>query len=815
MSFKIHRLDLVNESSRLETETLKKEITELMAEKNQLKLELSAARIEMNYVKEVGSRPPTIEKQHPPPQAQADPGDQFTDELIGKIETLTEEKAQMAKALEDAIAAATPVIPAPSAAEVKVLAETFSRGQQTLSSDQPCDACIGKSAQISTLEAQVEKLREELLNCEQQKDEVTREASAKQETARSEATQLSETMKHEAERSRQLSEQLEATQADLEAVQQRLLETEAAAKADRDKLLAEQQSLSQQLSESQEREFNLKVDMGQNSEKLYVVEERCKSIEKERDDLKRRCKEFEAKVEVLSRSEKAAEKNAGERLQQLEKALEEALVEREEILEAAEKEIEAHKDKAIESEQKMMDDFEWKLREIEKDFRDKIKTIEDGVGAKVKTACDEIVSKKDQEFTRMSITMRREMDDKMRIERSALKTALETQNNAQKDKAIELYRLEKDHEIRILQTSWEDEQERLNKELKMQQRKVDNLPREIEAATYAVKTQCDVKLQEQKRQLAKADQVTQVEVDKVRLEMTGQLRRVQAQCDEKIAEYEAKLEAAHGNRMSSMFQMKDEVESEFTERMETLRDMYKKELDLQTERLEQERIKSKQLEETLKVSINDKQQEIDDLNSYYTSREEELETKINDLLTRLQDSTFLAVKLQNELDEYEWYEEEEDPARPPSARSQHKTHSRPPSTKPLDQYKYTQSMIAEEDTSLRADEGAGATEPEGHDHAQATAAAAHNNYVSMTSLYATAQTSTASEVSNASSSANAIGAAAASSTTAASGGTYPLAEEAFLTEATSDVSPSSSPPPTSPKEPQQYTYANPLRFLYL
>ena len=125
-------------------------------------------------------------------------------------------------------------------------------------------------------------------------------------------------------------------------------------------------------------------------------------------------------------------------------------------------------------------------------------------------------------------------------------------------------------------------------------------------------------------------------------------------------------------------------------------------------------------------------------------------------------------------------------------------------------------MIAEEDTSLRADEGVDATEPESHDHVQATAAAAHNNYVSMTSLYATAQTSTASEVSNASSSANAIGAAAASSTTAASGGTYPLAEEAFLTEATSDsVSSQSSPPPSSPQQPQQYTYANPLRFLYL
>ena len=50
--------------------------------------------------------------------------------------------------------------------------------------------------------------------------------------------------------------------------------------------------------------------------------------------------------------------------------------------------------------------------------------------------------------------------------------------------------------------------------------------------------------------------------------MSGEILRVQAQCDEKISEYETKLELAHGNRMSSMFQMKEEVESEFTGRME-------------------------------------------------------------------------------------------------------------------------------------------------------------------------------------------------------------------------------------------------------
>ena len=66
-----------------------------------------------------------------------------------------------------------------------------------------------------------------------------------------------------------------------------------------------------------------------------------------------------------------------------------ALIEREEILEAAEKEIQQTKNIAIETEQKMMDDFEWKLREIEAENRNKLKTLENSVAAKVKAGQDE------------------------------------------------------------------------------------------------------------------------------------------------------------------------------------------------------------------------------------------------------------------------------------------------------------------------------------------------------------------------------------------------------------------------------------------
>ena len=64
-------------------------------------------------------------------------------------------------------------------------------------------------------------------------------------------------------------------------------------------------------------------------------------------------------------------------------------------------------------------------------------------------------------------------------------------------------------------------------------------------------------------------------------ELNGQMVRLREECANRVSELEKQLDTAHGNRMSSMFQMKDEVESEFTERMEQLRDMYKRELEMQ------------------------------------------------------------------------------------------------------------------------------------------------------------------------------------------------------------------------------------------
>ena len=802
MKFKVDRYDVINESLRLETETLKSEVQEISGEKNKLQLELSAARIQMNYDKEVKGNSVHIDQTDNKTTVQADQADKFADELLEKIEKLTEEKALISKALEEAAAATSNRLEAQ---------ETSKRDQGEQTDDvleaemSECQECKMKSGQITSLESQVEKLREEKLHYEsasaKQQEELTKAKleeveAAEQERLRSERREWEEKVEHCKNELQQVraehAQELEDAQRKCLELESRLGQVEAA----RESLLGEKQSLCKELSDGAEATLQLKVDMGQNAEKLYAVEERCKGIEKERDDLKRRCKEFEARLDVLSRSERAAEKDASEKLGQLEKALEEALVEREEILEAAEKEIDNHKTIALETEQKMMDDFEWKLREIEGDYRDKIKTLEESVEAKVSKAKEELIREKDEEFTRISINMRREMDDKIRMERNALNSALEAQFKGQKDKAVELYRLEKDHEVRILQKSWETEQQRLNREIAKMQRKVDNLPDQVEAATRTLKAECATRVADEQRKVSQVERECQAENDRIRLEMSAQMRRLQTQCDEKIAEFEAKLEAAHGNRMSSMFQMKEEVEVEFSDRMEQLRDMYRREMEVLGQKLEQEQSRASQVEQTLRHQIQDKQTEIDDLNAYYTQREEDLEAKINDLLTRLQDQTALAVKLQAEIDDYEWYEEP-DPvlleqggqnsdiqSRPPSSRSQHR-NSRPPSTKPLEQHKCTGTeSITEEDS-------------------ETTATAAHNNYVSMTSLYATAQTASSAEVSSAS---------------IRTGSPHPrpqppLAEEAFLTESEEmleDVQASAAPSP-----PQQQTYANPLRFLYL
>ena len=67
-------------------------------------------------------------------------------------------------------------------------------------------------------------------------------------------------------------------------------------------------------------------------------------------------------------------------------------------------------------------------REIEAEYRKKISDLESGIERRIKVAKDEYGRKKDEEFTKLSIGLRRDMDENLRKERSNIRKALDAAN---------------------------------------------------------------------------------------------------------------------------------------------------------------------------------------------------------------------------------------------------------------------------------------------------------------------------------------------------------------------------------------------------
>ena len=143
-------------------------------------------------------------------------------------------------------------------------------------------------------------------------------------------------------------------------------------------------------------------------------------------------------VKFAMEPETVIQESSDGRVKQLEEALESAAKERQEILEAAEKEIEYHRSIAAELESSMINDFEWKLHEIESEYNRKLKEAHpeivqpstsrrrspikassstasaatydhDLFEQKLQLAKNEIVRQKDDELAKMHIQIRKEM----------------------------------------------------------------------------------------------------------------------------------------------------------------------------------------------------------------------------------------------------------------------------------------------------------------------------------------------------------------------------------------------------------------------
>merc|ERR1719410_1820887 len=167
----------------------------------------------------------------------------------------------------------------------------------------------------------------------------------------------------------------------------------------------------------------------------------------------------------------------------------------------------------------------------------------------------------------------------------------------------------------------------------------------------------DQKLYDNNRKHQHVCEKYQEDYDTMKEQMDGQINRLRADHMERCEEYEARIANLMSGKADTIFKMKEEVETEFAERMENLRDIYRQEIYQQQETYVKDQDKWKTKEQLLNTKLTEKKQEVEDNIAYYSAREAEYETKIEDLLTRLQEQNALYIKLQSEFDSYEWYEE--------------------------------------------------------------------------------------------------------------------------------------------------------------
>ena len=99
-----------------------------------------------------------------------------------------------------------------------------------------------------------------------------------------------------------------------------------------------------------------------------------------------------------------------------------------------------------------------------------------------------------------------------------------------------------------------------------------------------------------------------------------------------------------------MLALREEVEQEYADRMEDLRNMYRHEMDLQTDKFAKEKEKMSGLEGSLQESLKTKRKEVEELKV----KSAESEAKVAELTTRLENQTLEVLRLQTELEEYEY-----------------------------------------------------------------------------------------------------------------------------------------------------------------
>ncbi|CAB4064334.1 NUAK family SNF1-like kinase 1,Serine/threonine-protein kinase par-1,NUAK family SNF1-like kinase 2 [Lepeophtheirus salmonis] len=423
---------------------------------------------------------------------------------------------------------------------------------------------------------------------------------------------------------------------------------------------------------------NLKI------EKVEEIKARLKEAEDKTSELSKALTE----TQIVSFARESSTTENEDRIKELEEALDTAVEERQELLEAAEKEIEYHRLIAAEIEQNMIDDFEWKLHEIESEYNKKFKSAvasssgaTQSTGAIPKTSVsspgsamydvelfekkserghNEITRKKDEEFAKLHIQLRKETDDKLRLERNSLKTALDGVHSSElrksNDEIKRTITREFSKQIESLQNEVSQYQSQISTLTLTIQKKDDEV---IEARKLATQegdekvriqechpgshhppkdgctTRTGIRAFKERRQANVLGRKYEHEMEKLEADYSKELATLREEHDRQIKNLEKRLEVALGAKLEHMEALREEVEEEYADRMETLRDMYQDELRNQTDSLKKEKDKFYSLEKSLQETLRMKRNEIE----RYSSLENDYKSEIDELKERLQKQT--------------------------------------------------------------------------------------------------------------------------------------------------------------------------------
>ena len=259
------------------------------------------------------------------------------------------------------------------------------------------------------------------------------------------------------------------------------------------------------------------------------------------------------------------------------------------------------------------------------------------------------------------------MDEKLKKEREELQAALQSVKIGNSEAALSVLKNQKDADQMKKEKKFEEKKKKYHREIDELKKQLSQKDEQLKKSAETAKSNSD-----NTEEKGRIEKKFQEDREKLRKEMTEQMEKMRTEYDGKIVDYEARLEKALADKVEKMLVLREEVEQEYADRMDELRDMYKEEMSNQVrlenkhfkgviikyliflhykvEMAEKDKERMQGLENSLQDSLKIKRQEFDEIKVKY----DEAATKVTDLERRLNNQTEEVLRLTAELESYEY-----------------------------------------------------------------------------------------------------------------------------------------------------------------